>query len=254
MQLSTGPRATAIGELTVSGLHTGYGRARILHDVTLHVSPGQVTALLGRNGAGKTTLLRCISGLIPAWQGTIAFDEDDITKWSPSKRVTAGIAHVPEGRRMVAGMTVRQNLLLGGYLLPRRALTERLEEIVSMFPTVRTWLERDATSLSGGQQQLAAIARALMAGPSVLLLDEPLTGLAPTTAGSVMDSIHALGETGLTILLVEQNVHMTLDVADTVHVLDLGSIAQLGGTSSEHLAERIESMYMGVDLMSSTTP
>ena len=214
----------------------------------LSVVEGKVTVVFGRNGVGKTTLLRCLSGLIPASHGRIFFGDTEITKWSPSRRVQAGLAHVPEGRRMVAGFTVRQSLLLGGQILPRRQVIERLEEVLSVFPAIEKWLGREATLLSGGQQQLVAIARALMARARVLMLDEPLTGLSPSVAFNVLESVKGLAEQGLTVLLVEQNVHMAMEIADSVCVLDSGLVAELDGTAQMEMADRIERVYLGLDL------
>ncbi|MBO0819822.1 MAG: ABC transporter ATP-binding protein [Nocardiopsaceae bacterium] len=242
------PGSRAAVDLAIDDLVTGYGRAEILHGVSLSVPTGKVTTVLGRNGVGKTTLLRCLSGLIPARGGRISFGGADITGWPSSRRVSAGLAHVPEGRRMVPGFTVRQNLLLGAYVLPRREAEPRLAEIVGLFPVIGQWLGRESTSLSGGQQQLVAIARALMSRPRVLLLDEPLTGLHPSIAADVTDSVRRLASAGLTILLVEQNVHLAVEVADSVCVVDAGRVAMLDNTPREDIAEEIERVYLGVEL------
>lgn len=239
-------------ELQIDNVATGYGRAEILHGVTLTVPKGQVTAVLGRNGVGKTTLLRCLSGLLPANRGRITLGGQDITKWDSAKRVQAGLAHVPEGRHMVAGFSVRQILQLGAYVLPLRATDQRLDEILTLFPIIKNWLRRDSTSLSGGQQQLVAIARALMCRASVVMLDEPLTGLAPSVAIDVLDSVKEMAGQGLTILLVEQNVHMAMEVADGICVLDAGQVAMLDDTGRADVVDRIERTYLGVELINNS--
>lgn len=246
-------RSRSAVDLQVDNLAAGYGRAQILHGVTLKVPKGKVTAVLGRNGVGKTTLLRCLSGLLPANRGRITLGGADITHWPSAKRVRAGLAHVPEGRRMVPGFSVRQTLELGAYALPLRDTDQQLDEILRLFPIIKSWLRRDSTLLSGGQQQLVAIARALMCRARVLMLDEPLTGLAPSVAVDVLDSIKELSRQGLTILLVEQNVHMAADVADGICVLDAGQVALLDDTGRAEVAERIERVYLGVELTNSPT-
>lgn len=248
---ASGPRSEshAAVDLGIQDVAAGYGRAEILHKVTLTVPTGQVTAVLGRNGVGKTTLLRCLSGLLPASRGRIRLGGQDITRWDSAKRVRAGLAHVPEGRRMVAGFTVRQILQLGAYVLPLRETDDRLDEVLTLFPVVKNWLRRDSTSLSGGQQQLVAIARALMCRARVVMLDEPLTGLAPAVAIDVLDSVKQLSRQGLTVLLVEQNVHMAMDVADGICVLDDGRVAMLDDTGRADAAEQIERTYLGVELI-----
>jgi branched-chain amino acid transport system ATP-binding protein len=246
--MSSAASSRAAVDLQITDVAAGYGRAEILHGVTLTVPKGQVTAVLGRNGVGKTTLLRCLSGLLPANRGRIALGGEDITGWSSAKRVQAGLAHVPEGRRMVAGFNVRQMLQFGAYVLPLGETGQRLDEILTLFPIIKDWLRRDSTSLSGGQQQLVAIARALMCRARILMLDEPLTGLAPSVAINVLDSVKELSRQGLTILLVEQNVHMAMDVADGICVLDAGRVAILDDTGRAGLADQIERTYLGVEL------
>jgi branched-chain amino acid transport system ATP-binding protein len=233
--------------LRVDELVAGYAGATILRGVSLAVSPGQVVAVLGRNGVGKSTLLRCISGLLPARSGRILLDDRDLVGWLPPRRVAAGIAHVPEGRRMIAGLTVRENLLVGGYVLPRRAGAARLDEVLELFPVIRGWLGREASNLSGGQQQLVAIARALMSPARVLLLDEPLTGLAPSVAYEVLDVVANLREHGRAVLLVEQNAHMALEVADSAFVLDQGRVSSHGSGSDRARIEDLERGYLGLE-------
>lgn len=241
--MSTAGRSIAI---QIDGLVAGYGGATILRDIQLSVEHRQIVAVLGRNGAGKTTLLRCLSGLVPARAGSIHLDGTDITGWSPSRRVAGGVAHVPEGRRMIAGLTVRENLLVGGYVTPRKQRAARFAEVLELFPVMRDWLGRDASNLSGGQQQLVAAARALMSPPKVLLLDEPLTGLAPSVAYDVLDAITLFRDQGRAVLLVEQNAHMALEIADTAHVLDRGHITEQTREAGRVQVEEIERGYLGL--------
>jgi branched-chain amino acid transport system ATP-binding protein len=233
--------------LAVDGLSSGYAGAAILHDVSFTVSHAQVAAVLGRNGAGKTTLLRCISGLIPARSGSVSLNGGDITKWSPYRRVAAGVAHVPEGRRMVAGLTVRENLLVGGYVLSRKELVQQLDRVLTSFPLVKQWLHLQAFNLSGGQQQLVAAARALMSPAKLLMLDEPLTGLAPSIAYEVLDVIRQLRDEGRTVLIVEQNAHMALEVADSAFVLDRGRLTSYEHGGGAESVQQLERGYLGMD-------
>lgn len=229
----------------VENLVAGYAGATVLRGISLSVRAGQVVVVLGPNGAGKTTLLRCLSGLLPARSGQIMLKNEDITRWSPSRRVAAGLAHVPEGRRMVPGLTVRENLLVGGYVMPRREVSQRLAEVLDLFPVIRGYLNREASILSGGQQQLVAVARALMSPAQVLLLDEPLTGLAPSIAYEVLDVISTFRDHGRAVLLVEQNAHMALEIADSAFVLDQGRLARGDGGGSVKV-EEIERAYLGL--------
>ena len=245
-QSGAGSEADETAALHVVGLSAGYAGATILNDVSFSVPHGQVAAILGRNGAGKTTLLRCLSGLVPARTGTISLGARDITRWSPNRRVAAGLAHVPEGRRMVPGLTVRENLLVGGYVLSRQELGEQLDKVLASFPIVKEWLPRQAFNLSGGQQQLVAAARALMSPAKVLVLDEPLTGLAPSVAYEILDVIRQLGDEGRSVLVVEQNAHMVLEVADTAFVLDRGHLSEHDHRVGSDNIEKLEEGYLGV--------
>jgi len=232
--------------LGVSDLSAGYAGATILEGVEFEVPSGQVLAILGRNGAGKTTLLRCLSGLIPSRTGSITLQGQDITRMSSSRRVALGLAHVPEGRRMIPGLTVRENLLVGGYVLGRKALTEKLERVLASFPIIGQWLDRQAFNLSGGQQQLVAAARAMMSPASVLLLDEPLTGLAPSVCDEILDVIRQLRDDGRSILVVEQNAHLVLEVADVAYVLVRGRLTSHDRGEDEESLRRLEEGYLGI--------
>ena len=212
--------------LTVSGIAAGYGDLRAVWDVSLNVWPGQLTALLGRNGAGKTTTLRAISGLNKVQAGAVRLRDQDITRVAPYQRVRMGMAYVQEGKRVFHRLTVEQNLILGGYVRKRgRAkLRQECERVYELFPVLGEKRRLPAGSMSGGQQQMLAIGQALMAEPSVLLLDEPSGGLAPVIVAEVMERIGALREQGLGILLVEQAVEAAIGYADHVAVLDVGKI------------------------------
>ena len=239
------PASADDAALVVSDFSAGYAGATILDNVSFAVSTSRITAILGRNGAGKTTLLRAISGLVGAQKGRIHLGDQDITQWSPHRRVAAGLAHVPEGRRMVPGLTVRENLLVGGYVLPRRELAAQLERVLTAFPVIEQWLSRQAFNLSGGQQQLVAAARALMSPAKVLLLDEPLTGLAPSVAYEIMDVLRQMRADGRSVLVVEQNAHMVLEIADTAFLLDRGHLDVHNHRAGDASIRQLEEGYLG---------
>ncbi len=210
--------------LEVVGLGTGYGDLRVVQDVSLEVRPGEVTVLLGRNGAGKTTTLRAVTGLNKVNAGEIRYRGESLARVSPHARVRRGIAYVQEGKRVFRGQTVEQNLLLGGYVrrMRRAQLRNEVERIYELFPILGERRASLASSMSGGQQQMLAIGQALMADPKLLLLDEPSGGLAPVVVNEVMARVHALKDTGLAILLVEQAVEASFAIADHVVVIDTG--------------------------------
>ena len=212
--------------LEVTNLATGYGDLRAVWDVSVHVEPGTITALLGRNGAGKTTTLRAIAGLNPVQRGRITFDGEDLATLPAHRRVARGISYLQEGKRIFGEQTVAENLLLGGYSLgrSRRKLEPELDAMYELFPVLRDKRAAPAASLSGGQQQMVALAQALMARPRLLLLDEPSGGLAPSVVAEVLARVEALRTTGLAILLVEQAVDAALAVADHVTVIDVGRV------------------------------
>ncbi|MDG3010123.1 ABC transporter ATP-binding protein [Rhodococcus sp. D2-41] len=212
--------------LSVQGLATGYGDLRVVWDVSLQVHAGTVTALLGRNGAGKTSTLRAISGLNKVAAGSVELAGQDISAMAAHRRVRAGMAYVQEGKRVFHRQSVEQNLLLGGYTrrLGRAKLRREADKMYDLFPILAQKRALPAGSMSGGQQQMLAIAQALMAAPKLLLLDEPSGGLAPSIVAEVMDRVKALTETGLAVLLVEQAVEAAMSVADHVTVLDIGKV------------------------------
>ncbi|MFN3285910.1 MAG: ABC transporter ATP-binding protein [bacterium] len=235
--------------LELAGVSAGYGRLVALRDVSLEVPAGKVATVIGANGAGKTTLLRVISGLIPPRSGRLRLNGQDITAWPPERVVAAGVAHVPERRQLFGSMRVEDNLLLGAYLRLRRerrgAVEEDLERVYELFPRLRERRRQVAATLSGGEQQMLAIGRALMARPQVLLLDEPSLGLAPLLVRELFRVIRRLREEGYTVLLVEQNAHQALRVADVAYVMETGTIT-LRGSGPELLAKpEVQAAYLG---------
>ena len=231
--------------LTVAGVSAGYGRVPVLHDVALSVGPGEVVALLGANGAGKTTLLRVIAGELRPSAGSVDFAGQGLVGRRPEQVVAAGIALVPEGRRMFAGLTVRENLLLGGYSRRKADLAPDLDRIYGLFPRLAQRAEQAAGRLSGGEQQMAAIGRALMARPRLLMIDELSQGLAPTVVDDLVDLLPSLAGEGTGILLVEQDVEAALAVAARGYVLELGSVVR-EGPAAELLADpSLTDAYLG---------
>lgn len=231
--------------LEVSGLTVSYGHIEAVRDVSFHVAEGTIVSLVGPNGAGKTTTLNAISGVVPAAQGSMRFQGKDITRASTHRRVSEGIVQVPEGRLVLANMTVRENLELGAY---RRSASETRAGIAAMegrFPILANRRKSLAGTLSGGEQQMLAIARGLMAKPKLLLLDEPSLGLAPILVQTIFEIIGELHSEGLTILLVEQNAHQALMVSSHGYVLESGKIV-LEGSAKQLLANQaVIDSYLG---------
>jgi branched-chain amino acid transport system ATP-binding protein len=233
--------------LEVKALTAGYGAANVLRDIHLHVDGGEIIAVLGANGAGKSTLLGIISGLLQPRQGSVWFEEQRIDGERPEDILKQGIACVPERRRIFAGLTVQENLRMGAYIERKKELIEeRLAAIYNRFPVLMERSRQMGETLSGGEQQQLAIARALMSQPRLLLLDEPSIGLAPNLVQVVMDLLRDLREDGLTILLVEQNIHEALEIADRAYVIASGKI-EVEGTASElkEMALELEQSYLG---------
>jgi branched-chain amino acid transport system ATP-binding protein len=224
-----------------------YGDAQALYGLSLQVREGEVVTLVGANGAGKTTTLRAISGLLPVARGDIAFEGRSLLGVPAHRRAELGIALVPEGRELWPQLTVRENLELGAYgKAARRHLPESLERVYELFPVVKERSRQVAGSMSGGEQQMVAIARALMTRPRLLMFDEPSLGLAPVVVSQVFDTIRRLHAEGLTILLVEQNLKKALEMADRGYVVETGSIS-IEGTAADLLADpTIRSAYLGV--------
>ena len=231
--------------LSCKNLRVSYGDIEALHGVDLSVAAGETVALIGVNGAGKSTLLRAISGLLPI-QGDILYDDTTLRGNSPERRAQIGIGHVPEGRRIFPGLTVRENLEIGAYV--RRGTKGRkddLEKVFQMFPRLKEREKQLGWSLSGGEQQMLAIGRALMARPKMLLLDEPSLGLAPRLAEEVYERIATFKDTGMTVLLVEQNTVLALNVAARGYVLDGGQIIMSGPVDELKHDPRVRDAYLG---------
>jgi branched-chain amino acid transport system ATP-binding protein len=232
--------------LSVSDLRSRYGRIEVLHGISLEVREGEVVTLVGSNGAGKSTLLRAISGVQPVLAGSIRFCGQPIGKWRPHVRVARGIAQVPEGRQIFAPLSVDENLRLGSITRRDDGVSADLASMYALFPALAEFRDSAAGTLSGGQQQMLAIGRALMARPKLLLLDEPSMGLSPVLVEQVFTIIGELKDRGLTILLVEQNANAALAIADRGYVIETGRIA-LTGTGEELLKDgRVRSAYLGV--------
>jgi branched-chain amino acid transport system ATP-binding protein len=228
--------------LAVSELHTYYGESHVLHGVSLEVVPGEVVAILGRNGMGKTTLIRSVIGFSSPRRGRVSFKGADVTTWAPFRRVELGMALVPQGRRVFPSLSVRENLDVA------RAGNGRwsVDAVYALFPRLAERAQNRANKLSGGEQQMLAIARALMSNPTLLLMDEPTEGLAPLLVREVGRVIAELKRAGLSILLVEQNLPMAAAVADRVHVLNRGQIVYSGRPAALLADEDVKSRYLGV--------
>lgn len=232
--------------LEIIGLTGGYGRIQALYGVDLTVGEGELVALVGANGAGKTTLMRLISGLLPATGGSIRYQGVDIGRISADRRVGLGIAQVPEGRQVFGPMTVEENLRLGAYTRPRGAVAAALEEVLDLFPALRSMRRQAAGTLSGGQQQMLAMGRALMARPKLLLLDEPSMGLAPILVDETFAMIGRLRAAGMTIFLVEQNAFKALAIADRGYVLESGRTVLSDSGPALLANDRVRGAYLGV--------
>lgn len=232
--------------LELVGVEAYYGKIKALHGISLRVEAGQMVCLLGANGAGKTTVLRTISGLLEPEYGTIHFQGVRIDGSDPEKITRLGIAHVPEGRGIFPQLTVFENLRMGGFLIRKRStLLERLDRVYDLFPILAERKHQLAGTLSGGEQQMLAISRALMLEPKLLLLDEPSLGLSPRLVQEIFETIQSLHESGVTILLVEQNVQQALQIADYGYVLTTGKIF-LSGTYDELITEeKVQDYYLG---------
>lgn len=232
--------------LVIDGLSSDYGHIRALHDISLSVKEGQIVALVGANGAGKTTLLRCVSGVQQMTCGAIAAFGSDISKWRPENRVAGGICHVPEGRQVFGPMTIEDNLILGAYTQPMADLKVHLDEVYTLFPILKEKRRLLAGTLSGGQQQMLALGRALMGRPRILLLDEPSMGLAPLIVEEIFRTIEMLRSRGITILLVEQNAYAALAIADYGYVLEAGAIVLEGFGQQLLENEDVKRAYLGM--------
>jgi branched-chain amino acid transport system ATP-binding protein len=237
--------------LRIKNLHTYYGRIKALENVSIHVGRGEIVSLIGANGAGKTTMLNTISGLLPAAKGDIYFHDKKLNGRRAEKIVGAGISQVPQGRQIFGPLTVLENLQLGAYLRYKNKETDAIEEdlawIFKLFPRLKERIKQIAGTLSGGEQQMLAIGRALMARPKLLLLDEPSMGLAPLIVKDIMNTISALREHGMTILIVEQNARASLKISDRGYVLETGRVI-LQGSSEDLLNDGdVKRAYLGKD-------
>ncbi|RTL27282.1 MAG: ABC transporter ATP-binding protein [Burkholderiales bacterium] len=237
--------------LQLDGVKAGYGRAEVLHGVSLKVEEGQLVTLIGANGAGKTTMMRAISGMLRPSAGVVKLGQRDIQSESAPNIVKLGLAHCPEGRRVFAPLSVEDNLLLGAYRkLPslfgyRRKATTSLDRIYTLFPRLKERRNQSAGTLSGGEQQMLAIGRALMSEPTVLLLDEPSMGLAPVMVDVVVDAIRTLRREGVTMLLVEQFAQTALSVADYVYVVERGHVHVEGSPDEIRRNSAVVEAYLG---------
>ncbi|KPG71169.1 MULTISPECIES: ABC transporter ATP-binding protein [unclassified Enterococcus] len=231
--------------LTIQNLNVHYGMIQAVHDVSFHVEQGEIVSLIGANGAGKTTILRTISGLIRPSKGSVTFEGKPIEKEAPQKIVASGLSQVPEGRHVFPGLTVQENLEMGAFLRKDSGVKADYEQVYQKFPVLKERLSQDAATLSGGEQQMLAMGRALMSKPRLLLLDEPSMGLAPIFIKEIFSIIQEIKEQGTTVLLIEQNAKMALSIADRGYVLETGKIV-LEGTGQELLAsDEVRKAYLG---------
>ncbi len=234
--------------LAVAGLQAGYGKISVLHGVDLHVAAGEVVALLGPNGAGKTTLLRAVSGLLP-WGGEVRFAGRSLRNVGPRGAAQAGLAHVIEGHRVFTQSTVADNLMLAGYDIPRGERAARVEEAFAFFPEIAEKRRQLGGALSGGQQQMLAVAQGLVRRPRLLMLDEPSAGLSPVLVDRVLSVVSQLRERGTSVLLVEQLIEKALAAADRVYALAQGRIALEAATGDPALGKRLEQAYFGLAVL-----
>jgi branched-chain amino acid transport system ATP-binding protein len=233
--------------LGLAGIRAGYGASNILNGIDLDVRKGQITVVLGSNGAGKTTLMRVLSGLLPAKSGTIAFEGSDITALQAAERVDLGISLTPEGRSVFPDFTVDENLRMGAFLPRARAgMDARKDSMFSLFPKLRDRRNQLARTLSGGEQQMLAIARSLMSKPKLLLLDEPSLGLAPIVVRQLFESIERIREQGVTVLMVEQDANAALAIADRAFVVEIGEVTLQGPAEEIQRDPRIRAAYLGL--------
>jgi branched-chain amino acid transport system ATP-binding protein len=233
--------------IAIEGLSAGYGDVRVLWDISLSVEAGEIACIVGSNGAGKTTLLRTISGLMRASAGRIRMAGEDITALPPDQILARGTAHVPEGRRLFRGLSVRDNLMLGAYLRRDEAeITRDLDYVYALFPILRERQRQDATTLSGGEQQMCAVGRGIMSRPKLLLIDELSLGLAPRLVERLSEAILEINRTGVTILLVEQDVMTAFEIARHGFVIETGRVGMHGATKELAEDPAIRQAYLGM--------
>ena len=232
--------------LVVDTLCAAYGDTQVLWDVSIRVEPGEVVALIGSNGAGKSSLLGAMSGLVKKRGGTVVYDGTDLTALQPDAIVRAGVVQVPQGRRLFNSLTVHENLLMGAYLRKDKAVASDLERVLEMLPRLRQRYEFLAGKLSGGEQQQVAIARALMARPKVMLIDEMSLGLAPVLVDQLLEILTTINASGVAILMVEQDVQTALEFATRAYVLETGRVTLVGRSSQLLDDPRVQKAYLGV--------
>lgn len=238
---------TAQPMLELKNVDAGYGSFQALFGVSLNVASGEAVAVIGANGAGKTTLLRVISGLLPANGGEMRMEGRSLREMPPSRIVETGIAHVPESRRLFPRLSVEDNLRMGAYMPQARTrYAERLAYVYELFPRLKERRRQLAGTMSGGEQQMCAIGRALMSGPKLVLLDEPSMGLAPVIVQQVFELVRRIRSEGYTVLIVEQNIQQVLKVADRAYLLDVGRVVMSGGAAELLASDDVRKAYMGV--------
>ena len=232
--------------LTIRDLHVSYGAIHAIHGISLTVEDGEIVSLIGANGAGKTTILHTITGLKKASSETIEYDGHDLLKTRPCDIITLGMAHVPEGRHIFPAMTVAENLEMGAYIKNNRdEIQEKMKEVFERFPRLRERRKQLAGTLSGGEQQMLAVGRALMSSPKILLMDEPSMGLSPLLVKEIFKIIQEVHRQGITVLLVEQNAKMALSIADRAYVLETGDITIWGDAKELLKDDRVRKAYLG---------
>lgn len=233
--------------LRVENLESGYGEMQVLWGVSIEVKKGTITTVLGPNGAGKTTTLKTIFGIVKPWKGSIMFNGKDVTTLPPHKKVNLGMTMVLEGRHLFPNMTVEENLRLGAYTKKaENSMENSLELVYTLFPVLKERSKQKAGTLSGGEQQMVAIARALMTSPELILMDEPSQGLAPKLVVEVFNTISKLKDEGLTILLVEQNIFASLEISDYAYVLSEGKVVEEGTVEEIKESEEVKKAYVGI--------
>jgi branched-chain amino acid transport system ATP-binding protein len=236
-----------VSTVTVTAIESGYGEVQILWGASLTLREGKLTTLCGSNGAGKTTLLRAVMGLIPTWKGEVRLDDREITRLSPHEKAALGMVLVPEGRQLFSTMTVLENLEMGATVgHARSAMRASLDRVFALFPRLAERRSQMAGTLSGGEQQMVAIARGLMARPKLLMFDEPSLGLSPLFVQNLFETIRTLKKDGLTMLLVEQNVQLSLAISDFAYVLDHGKIAIEGEAAAVRAMPEVRKAYLGL--------
>jgi len=236
-----------VSTLTVENVESGYGAVQILWGASLQLREGKLTALVGSNGAGKTTLLRAVTGLLPTWSGAVRMDDQVITKLSAHDKADLGLVLVPEGRQLFATMSIADNLEMGATVRHARAeMSRSLDQVFTLFPRLAERRTQLAGTLSGGEQQMLAIARGLMAKPKILMFDEPSLGLSPLFVMNLFEIIRTLKKEGMTMLLVEQNVQMSLAISDFAYVLDHGKVAIEGDARTVRTMPEVRKAYLGL--------